>query len=234
MKQTQPLYMQDPTLFTCEPTITKVGYSEINKKKYRWIQLDATVFHPKGGGQPSDTGKIGGIDVLYVHKELLDKNRLDLFEIYHCFDEKEELSFKEGDVVTLSIDETKRRLHSRMHTAGHLLAEVIKELFPQLDPYHGNHDPDNGYVKFKMLSAFSHEKEEVIRTASMEVQTWIQENHLVSIVPLENGVRGIQIRDRVMACGGTHVLSLGEIEKMSLTDLLINNKENSVTVKYRF
>ena len=33
------------------------------------VELDATLFHPQGGGQPSDVGTLGGVAVLRVQQQ---------------------------------------------------------------------------------------------------------------------------------------------------------------------
>lgn len=225
--------MEQPNLLRHKAIVTKVGHSEISKRRYRWIQLDATIFHPKGGGQPSDEGTIAGKKVIYVHKECADKMRMDQFEILHCFDETQELSFKEGDEVELLVDESKRKLYSRMHTAGHLLAQVVKENFPELEPYHGNHDPKDGYVKFKMLKEFLYDREQLMGKVQPEFQSWLQKDVPVSIVTLSSGMRAIKFGASIMACSGTHVNFLTEIGQAEITDVSVNKKDKIVTVKYR-
>ena len=59
--QVIPLYMKLGSDLEHEALVTKVGSSEINKMKYHWIQLNETIFHPKGGGQLADEGTINGI-----------------------------------------------------------------------------------------------------------------------------------------------------------------------------
>lgn len=225
--------MEQQDLIKHKAKITKVGVSEINKKRYQWIQLDETIFHPKGGGQPSDEGTINGIRVVYVHKVALDKNRVDQFEILHCFDEAEKLSFKEGDEVELEVDGSKRILFSRMHTAGHVLAETTKAIFPNLEPYHGNHDPKDGYVKFKMLRSMNDGKEEIIHKVQPQLLANLNQDLSVLVIQLPSGMRAIQIGEHSMTCGGTHVHHLREIGQVEITDVSINQKEQIVTIKYR-
>lgn len=229
----KPLYMDDSNRLHHRSFVTKIGRGEINKKSYCWIQLKETIFHPKGGGQLHDEGTIGGIPVLVVYKESLDKSRIDLFEILHCFDPNLALPFHEGDEVELIVDASKRHLNSRMHTGGHLLAQVVKKLYPMLDPYHGNHDPKEGYVRFRMLADLPHTKEEILLKAKGEIESWILQNHPVSVIKLPSGMRAIEFCGLPMACGGTHVHSLKEIGKMEVHDLSINNQERTITVKYR-
>ena len=232
-RQVKPIYMDQQDLFRHKSHITKIGFGEINKKKYKWVQLDETIFHPKGGGQLSDEGTINGVRVVYVHKVLPDKSRVDQFEILHCFDEAEELPFKEEDEVELVLDGSKRFLYSRMHTAGHVLAETVKEVFPALEGYHGNHDPKDGYVKFKMLSDMDYSKEEILSKVQPKLESNLGKNLPVAVVMLPSGMRAIQIGDCAMPCGGTHVHHLNEIGRVEVTDVSINKKEKTVTVKYR-
>lgn len=229
----KPLYMENADLLNCKAKVTKVGKGEVNKKQYQWVQLDQTIFHPKGGGQLSDEGTIDGIKVVYVHKHSLDKERLDLFEIWHCFDENEALPFCEGDNVELVVDGPLRKLYSRMHTGGHLVAEVTRKLYPMLDPFHGNHDPNNGYVRFKMVQDFSSDKEEMKRQIQEEIAKWLDKNFSVEVIQLPGGMRGVQFCQNVMTCGGTHVHHLQEIGDIEIPDISINQKEKIVTVKYR-
>jgi alanyl-tRNA synthetase len=231
--QVKPLYMENQELCRSKATITKMGVSEIHKKHYRWIQLDETIFHPKGGGQPSDEGTINGVKVVHVHKLSLDKDRVDEFEILHCFDEAQELPFKIGEEVELVVDQAKRTFNSKMHTAGHILAETVKELFPVLEPYHGNHDPKDGYVKFRMKEEFDGSKEEIISKVQSRLQFNLDLDLPVLVIRSPSGMRAIQIGDHWMTCGGTHVHRLKEIGQVEVTDVSINKKEQIVTVKYR-
>ena len=48
---TQTLYLEDSYLQECDATVVSV-------KDSKYIVLDQTIFYPKGGGQPWDTGKL--------------------------------------------------------------------------------------------------------------------------------------------------------------------------------
>lgn len=234
MNQVKSLYMQQGKLLEHKAIITKIGMSELNKKKFQWIQLNETIFHPKGGGQLADEGTIDGIKVAYVHKEIFDKERLEWFEIWHCFDENQPLNFKEGQEVTLKVDPLVRKLHSRLHTAGHILAEAVKKNFPDLEGYQGQHYPNNAYVKFRMLNPSASYDKEVIRHKVMaELQSWIQADLPVHLILQPSGIRMIKITQDWSACGGTHLESLKEIGFENISDVSINKKEETVTVKYQ-
>lgn len=233
-KQVKPLYMSQGDLFEHKAIITKIGRSEINKKRYQWIQLNETIFHPKGGGQPSDEGTINGKKVSYVHKEVFDKSRLDQFEILHCFDENEDLGFKEGEEVKLKVDAMKRKLHSRLHTAGHILAEAVKKNFPELEGYQGNHYPNDCYVKFKMLQPGINYDPTTIKTkASDEIRILVEKDLPILDQMLPSGIRSIKLTQDWSACGGTHIKSLKDIGLVEISDVSINKKDGIITVKYK-
>lgn len=231
-KQVRALYMEDARN-KHRAVITKAGAGEINKKNYNWIQLDETIFHPKGGGQPSDEGMIGGIKVAYVHKEFFDKNHLDKFEIYHCFEIAQPFNFNVGDEVELLVDGSIRLMHSRLHTAGHVLAEAVNTCFPELEGYQGNHYPDNSYVKFKIHAPMTVEDKETIKQkAEAEFNSWLDQNLEVADRLEPFGMRTVKVYKNWSLCGGTHVKHLKEIGRMVISDLSINKKEGTVTIKY--
>lgn len=72
------------------------------------IELNQTLFHPQGGGQPADRGWIGGIAVEGVVA------RGD--SVLHIVAQP----LPHGE-VEIRVDEAAGRLHSRLHSAGHLI-----------------------------------------------------------------------------------------------------------------
>ena len=106
---TKPLYMDDSYLKEFKAKVIEVSD--------KGVVLDQTAFYPKGGGLPSDTGKLigdfGEVNVSYVFKED-DK-------IFHVVD---------GNICTDCevkgiIDWDKRYRIMRMHTAAHMLSGLL-------------------------------------------------------------------------------------------------------------
>src|SRR5437870_312793 len=112
---TKKIYLaSDETI--CETTVTAIGTDEAGS----WVGLADTPFHPQGGGQKSDRGAINGVPVSRV----LNRNG----EVFHYLDQP--ATFEIGQRVIAEIDGEWRRLHSRWHNAGHLIAALLEALFP--------------------------------------------------------------------------------------------------------
>ena len=105
------LYMRDSYLKECDATV-------LSAKDGKYVTLDQTIFYPKGGGQPHDTGKIiRGNDtfrVVYVRK--VDR------EISH---EVDHFGLKEGNKVHCVLNWERRYKLMRSHTAAHLFASLL-------------------------------------------------------------------------------------------------------------
>ena len=103
--------MEDSYLKECEAVVASV-------KDGKYVILDQTVFYPKGGGQPCDTGKIiRGNEVykiVYVGKFS--------GEISH---EVDHAGLKQGERVQCIIDWDRRYRLMRSHTAAHLFASLL-------------------------------------------------------------------------------------------------------------
>jgi Ser-tRNA(Ala) deacylase AlaX len=108
---TDALYLKDSYLKECDATVFSV-------KEGKYVVLDRTIFYPKGGGQPCDTGKIArgneNFRVLFVGKFS--------GEISH---EVDQAGLREGDKVHCSIDWEHRYKLMRSHTAAHLFASLL-------------------------------------------------------------------------------------------------------------
>ena len=108
---TKALYLEDGYLQGCEAIVVSV-------KDEKYAVLDRTIFYPKGGGQPWDTGKIIRGDqtynVVYVGKFS--------GEISHKVDQA---GLKEGDRVHCVLNWERRYKLMRSHTAAHVFASLL-------------------------------------------------------------------------------------------------------------
>jgi Ser-tRNA(Ala) deacylase AlaX len=82
------------------------------------VILDKTILHPQGGGQPNDEGHLSDGKTTFKITSLTTKDEV----IWHIGTfEPADSSFSAGSIVTCHVDESKRRLFARIHSAGHLL-----------------------------------------------------------------------------------------------------------------
>lgn len=200
--QSDSLSMQ-ATVLNCEPS----GGGQYH------VCLDATLFHPQGGGQPADTGSIGESNVLTVFTE----NE----RVVHVTD----APILPG-IHPTSIDGEKRQLNSRMHSAGHLIAVVVE---PQgWQALKASHRPGEGRVVFEA----SHPDAE-LPTAELiaaEISKLVQ-RELPRYQALVNGIRKVTWGDLPeYACGGTHVCSTALIGEISITG--VKFKKGALSVSY--
>jgi len=108
---TKMLFLDDSYLKECNATVVSV-------KDSKYVVLDQTVFYPKGGGQPWDTGKLmkdaQEFEVVYVGKFS--------GEVSHEVDRP---GLKEGDRVRCVLDWDHRYKLMRSHTAAHVFASLL-------------------------------------------------------------------------------------------------------------
>lgn len=114
------LYNQDShqtvfqaTVLTCEP----FQLNDSNESPQYLVTLDATAFFPEGGGQPSDTGILGGVSVIDVQ----EKDDI----IYHRL----LAPLPIGEIVTGEIDWDKRFDLMQHHSGEHILSGIVHKHF---------------------------------------------------------------------------------------------------------
>ncbi len=81
------------------------------------VELDRTVFYPTGGGQPHDTGTLGGLAVV-------DVAEVQGGRIRHRVDTAGRTMLLEGEVVA-EIDWQRRFDHMQQHTGQHILSRAF-------------------------------------------------------------------------------------------------------------
>ncbi|KAF5736983.1 alanine--tRNA ligase cytoplasmic [Tripterygium wilfordii] len=119
----------------------------------RALILDSTIFHPQGGGQPADTGFITIVD-LNLKFTVQDVRSKDGIVFHYGFiegaPEESESKFEVGKEVLLNVDESRRKLNSRLHSAGHLLDACMQHVgLAHMEPGKGYHFPDGPFVEYK-------------------------------------------------------------------------------------
>lgn len=111
---TQRLYYTDSHRRTFDATVVAVEYVEGRSH----VVLDQTAFYPASGGQPSDTGTLGGAAVI----DVIDREDGAIAHVTSG-------TFKAGDVVSGEIDWPRRFDHMQQHTGQHVLSAAFDRLF---------------------------------------------------------------------------------------------------------
>jgi len=172
------------------------------------VYLDRTAFYPTSGGQPYDTGSIGGAAVLEV------------------IDEGERIAHRvagrvSSDAVDCAIDWQRRFDHMQQHTGQHLISAVFEELFGlrtvsfHLGAESATIDVEGAAVDARVLLEVERRANEIIyenRPVSVRFESAAEAQGLRKPSDREGSLRivGIEAIDR-SACGGTHVRTTGEI-----------------------
>lgn len=176
------------------------------------VILQSTIFHPQGGGQPFDTGWLGESSVLRVTQE---GDR-----VVHYVDRP----LAPGP-ITARVDEQRRALHTRLHSAGHLIGNVGETLGWM--PIKAHHWPGEGKVTFIRGETAQVMEAETIQ---QRVDQWIAADY-PRHMNLEDGTREVGFGELpAYACGGTHVQTLGELGQVTI--LALSEKKGALSVRY--
>lgn len=247
--KTVPLYYEDMQMYECSAKILSIqDSSDLKRPGFCAFVLDRTIFHPQGGGQPSDTGTIrgeGGAEFAVVHSHL----ERETDRILHI-GQFVSGTLSVGDAVTVSIDPQKRILYSRLHSAGHLVDSCLASLGLQWRTTKGHHFPDAPYNEY--CGEVEPEKIESIRTQlerrlekCIEENTCVQTHQNVSpekarLLCGELDPKYLEVPDlRIVtiagfscACGGTHVQSLGQLKGVKISKIKATKSKQLIKVSY--
>lgn len=223
------LYLEDSYLAECDATVASVSDG-------RYVVLDQTVFHPVGGGQPWDTGRIvkgnERFNIVYArefHGEVsheLDRPGLSVGDRVHCI-----------------VDWDRRHRLMRSHTATHVLIAVLNQRTGALVT--GNQlDVDRTRVDFNLkdfdreiLNACIEEASRVI-SRDLPVKSYLvpraEALRIPGLVKMAEAfppeVPTLRVVEIVgldkLADGGTHVRSLKEIGGIKLLKTENKGKDN--------
>ena len=222
---TELLYLTDAYLRSFNARIVDVDEGR--------VALDRTAFYPTGGGQPHDTGTLGGRPVVDVRKEgdtVWHKVEGDLPAA--------------GDEVEGEVDWERRHALMRTHTALHVLCGVIWNEWGKAVTG-GNMEPLSARMDFEfdpLPEGFGPRVEDLVN-AELAADHKIEVSFLprdaavtdedlirtkVNLIP--ESVKEIRVVDIVgldkQADGGTHVASTSEVGRIRVTKTESKGKGN--------
>ena len=179
------------------------------------VLLDRSAFYPTSGGQPYDTGVLGGANVI-------DVNVTDGF-VWHTIDQQ----LTPGACVHGSIDWARRFDHMQQHAADHMIASALHRLMGGVTI--GLHiSSDVSTIDVAMPEGKTRITEEEISRIEADVNArvqrdvpircWFPEAAELAELPLRKAptvsehVRIVAIGgDEMVACGGTHPSTAGQL-----------------------
>lgn len=200
---TNRLYYQDSYLTNFESRVVDLGDDG------RRVYLEATAFYPSSGGQPHDSGLLGGRSV----SDVVDEGD----RIAHVLSEP----LSEG-VVEGRVEWPRRYDHMQQHTGQHLLSAVFVEVLQaQTLSFHMGAEVSSIELALKDLS--ESQIDEIEQRVNEMVWQARPVNVLFEDAESVGGLRKPSTRTgdlRVIeisgidrsACGGTHVRSTAELE----------------------
>lgn len=193
------------------------------------VVTEKTIFHPQGGGQPSDEGSISGTSspsrfvVKTVRMDVVNDGQVLHFGRF----EGSSPLFEVGETVEQALDVEKRLLYSRYHTAGHVLGSAVRHVLedeiPGFDELKASHFPDSAACEFlglidgKWKDAIQKRVDAYVAKAMpVEIDFWdedeFRKNGLERLIPDKSlappgeKFRVVKIVGaEVYPCGGTHV-----------------------------
>lgn len=180
------------------------------------VRLDRSAFYPTSGGQPFDTGTINGIPVtdVYVGED---------HDVWHVL----EAPAAVGTPVHGEIDWPRRFDHMQQHAGDHMIASAIWRLLGGVTiGLHISHDVST--IDVAMPEGITRISREDVARVEKDVNERVQRNVPVKCwFPAAEELKSLPLRkpptvsehvrvvaigtDEMVACGGTHPSSAGQL-----------------------
>ena len=207
------LYYTDAYRQQCESTVISCAPAGAHFE----VVLAATTFYPTSGGQPHDTGTLGGRRVL----EVVDRDEVG---VVHVVDGPLEV----GASVAGAIDWSRRFDHMQQHTGQHVLSAAFEAACQaRTESFHlgtASATIDLHRVVSPLEIATAEDAANRVVWQDREVRLRFVSAEEAAALPLrkESGrvgtLRLVEVMDfDLSACGGTHVMRTGGIGVIAVT-----------------
>jgi len=218
---TRKIYLEDSYAKRCDSRILRVLKE---KGSYYYVVPDSSIFHPLGGGQPSDQGWIRGEGFEAEVRKVLESDNVI---VIYCKLIRGDL---EGEAEQ-ELDWEKRYLVMRLHTAGHVIDRTIADLMGRVETLGAFHGPPRAYVDYRAsidesllpeiergANELLGEREVIVREVAPEdLEKVIYGAPNLGRLPKAERYRIVEIKGvNAMPCTGTHVRNAAEVGRISI------------------
>ena len=217
---TNQIYYENPYKKELECRVISVDPS-VNLSN---VILDQTIFYPEGGGQPSDRGILGNTKVEYV--------RIINGEIVH----QVKGDINQGAKIKGILDWNWRYKYMKIHSAGHLLHDVLMTLVKNLTPikaghgkkafieYQGEIDPNMKQRLEEEVNKIAQQELEIVTKFASFEELKKECQFLPPNLPKDKPLRLIKIGNfPAMPDGGVHIKNTKEIGRIWIANISLQN-----------
>jgi Ser-tRNA(Ala) deacylase AlaX len=238
---TKLLYLEDFGVMAAAAHVLAVETQEDGRVS---VVLDATCFYPRGGGQDWDTGVVQGADAEFVVEEV----RLDEQGVVRHIGRFAHGTFAASATVACQVNEARRAINTRLHSAGHLVDMAVDRLGLPWTPSRGAHYPHMSFVEYggkldpaqaeTVRAEIEQVVQKIIAAGGENEIRFIPVEHMHTVcrhVP-ENIPRNKPARVVIypgnfgIPCGGTHVKNLAGIGTVTIPK--VKSKKGVIKVSY--
>jgi Ser-tRNA(Ala) deacylase AlaX len=232
--RTEQVYYDEPYATEAKVEITSISSRNGGMVA---IELDKTIFYPEGGGQPTDQGEL----VTDTGSVKINSVRGQNDAIVH--EGKMTGTVEEGQTGTASVKWPRRHKYMRIHSAGHLVHDVLVGMRPDLKAVRGKHG-DKAFLEYEgeidpsRLEELQSKVNEAV-TADLPIKTWeCSYDELAEMcktlppnLPKDKQLRVLQIGQfEPMPDGGVQVKSTSEIGRVDIHH--ITNENGHTVIRY--
>ncbi len=194
---THKVFWDDPYQVELESTVSRVDGP--------CIELEETIFYAESGGQESDAGTIGGIQVIKAEK-------LGLSIVYTL---EHEPNFQAGAVVTTQIDWARRYALMKLHFAAEVILEVVTHRFPEMNKVGAHISADKSRIDFEwhesvkpLLPELQQQAQSVIDSHADIISDFSDTSEQRRYWKVDGFAK--------VPCGGTHLKNTSEVGRIQL------------------
>lgn len=191
-------------IFWENPYLSELNAEVVSVSNSR-ITLDQTIAFPFSGGQQSDSGTIGGYEIINAEKSGL--------EIYYTIPENH--AIKPGDIVQVKIDWEKRYRIMRLHFAAELVLELVYKNYGRPVKTGANITSEKARIDFQWDGNIS----ETFPFIGKQINDMVASDLDITSAfsDIENERRYWKIKGFAkVQCGGTHLKKTGEVGVIKL------------------
>lgn len=205
------IFWENPYLTRLEAKVTSIDNNVIT--------LDQTIAFAFSGGQQSDSGTIGGFQIIEAKK--------DGKEIFYTIEQNHNLLLNQNVMVT--IDWEKRYRLMKLHFAAEIILELVYQYYNLPEKIGANITVDKARVDFFWDGRISEIFPELLNKANSIINSNLEIKSAFDDEENEKRYWCIEGFAKV-PCGGTHLKKTGEIGSISLKRNNLGNSKERIEI----